>query len=120
MFSGRLACSRCGQEVPAVPRSTVCRDCAERASTWAEETGAFDVSTLREPYRVEGKKTMMLEILEASGWEPPDAIVYPTGGGTGLIASWKVLGELETLGLCGRSTRLYSVQSTGCAPIVDA
>lgn len=114
----RRRCQHYGADVVEV--DGLITDCGERASAWAEETGAFDVSTLREPYRVEGKKTMMLEILDASGWEPPDAIVYPTGGGTGLIASWKVLGELEALGLCARSTRLYSVQSTGCAPIVDA
>jgi threonine synthase len=95
-------------------------DCGERASAHAEETGAFDVSTLREPYRLEGKKTMMLEIAEALGWRAPDAIVYPTGGGTGLIASWKVLGELSELGILEASTRMYAVQSEGCAPMVRA
>lgn len=95
-------------------------DCGERASVHAEETGAFDVSTLREPYRLEGKKTMMLEIAEALGWRAPDAIVYPTGGGTGLIASWKVLGELSEVGILESSTRMYAVQSEGCAPMVRA
>ena len=95
-------------------------DCGRRASRRAEATGAFDVSTLQEPCRLEGKKTMMLEIVETLGWEPPDAIVYPTGGGTGLIASWKVLGELAALGLVERRTRLYAVQSEGCAPMVCA
>lgn len=95
-------------------------ECGERASSWAGETGAFDVSTLREPYRVEGKKTMMLEILADLGWRAPDAVVYPTGGGTGLIATWKVLGELAERGFEGPGTRLYAVQSDGCAPIVRA
>jgi threonine synthase len=95
-------------------------DCGDRARAHARRTGAFDVSTLHEPYRLEGKKTMMLEIVEALEWRSPDAIVYPTGGGTGLIASWKVLGELAALGLVERTTRLYAVQSTGCAPIVRA
>jgi threonine synthase len=95
-------------------------ECGRLASEFSAETGAFNVSTLREPYRIEGKKTMMLEIVEALGWRAPDAIVYPTGGGTGLIGSWKVLAELETLGLVDGSTRLYAVQSDGCAPIVRA
>lgn len=94
--------------------------CGRLAAEHARRTGAFNVSTLREPCRLEGKKTMMLEVAEALGWRPPDAIVYPTGGGTGLIASWKVLGELAELRLLERRTRLYAVQSTGCAPIVRA
>ena len=115
----RRRCRHYGAEVVEV--DGLITDCGRRASAWAEETGAFDVSTLREPYRVEGKKTMMLEILAESGWRPPDAIVYPTGGGTGLVATWKVLGELVELGvLDGRSTRLYAVQSEGCSPIVRA
>lgn len=95
-------------------------DCGRLAAEHAAETGAFDVSTLREPYRVEGKKTMMLEILEALDWRPPDAFVYPTGGGTGLIASWKVLGELADAGILSPTTRCYAVQAAGCAPIVRA
>lgn len=94
--------------------------CGRRAAEHAAGTGAFPVSTLREPYRVEGKKTMMLEILESLGWRAPDAIVYPTGSGTGLIASWKVLTELSELGLVAGRTRLFAVQSTGCAPVVRA
>ncbi len=94
--------------------------CGRRAAEHASRTGAFAVSTLREPYRAEGKKTMMLEILESLDWRAPDAIVYPTGGGTGLIASWKVLDELEELGLVERRPRLYAVQASGCAPIVRA
>lgn len=83
--------------------------------------GFFDVSTLREPYRVEGKKTMGLEIAEQLGFELPDVIVYPTGGGTGVVGMWKAFGELEELGWIGsRRPRMVSVQAEGCAPIVKA
>jgi len=96
-------------------------DCGALAAEDAERTGAFDLSTLREPYRIEGKKTMALEILEALDWQPPDAVVYPTGGGTGLIGTWKALNELEALGILRQpQTRLYAVQAEGCAPIVRA
>jgi len=96
-------------------------DCGRLAAEHSAETGAFDLSTLREPYRIEGKKTMALEILEALGWKAPDAVIYPTGGGTGLIGTWKALRELEALGLVvSPATRLYSVQAAGCAPIVRA
>lgn len=95
-------------------------ECGRLAAAFGEETGAFNVSTLREPYRIEGKKTMMLEIVEGLDWQAPDAIVYPTGGGTGLIGSWKTLQELRALGLVRGETRLYSVQGSGCAPIVRA
>ena len=87
----------------------------------AAETGAFDVSTLKEPYRVEGKKTMGLELAEDLGWALPDAVVYPTGGGTGLVGMWKAFAELEALGLIGpERPRMVSVQAEGCAPIVRA
>lgn len=96
-------------------------DCGARAAQYSKETGAFDVSTMREPYRLEGKKTMMIEIIHALEWKAPDAIVYPTGGGTGLIGSWKAMQELAALGLIDQAqTRLYAVQSSGCAPIVRA
>jgi len=95
-------------------------DCGRLAAAYSTEHGAFDLSTLREPYRIEGKKTMMLEIVEALGWSVPDAIVYPTGGGTGLIGAWKALRELRSLGIVDGETRMYAVQSTGCAPIVRA
>ena len=79
------------------------------------------VSTLKEPYRVEGKKTMGLELVEQLGWRVPDAIIYPTGGGTGLIGMWKAFAELRQAGwLEGALPRMYSVQATGCAPIVRA
>jgi threonine synthase len=95
-------------------------ECGRLSAEYGAATGAFNVSTLKEPYRIEGKKTMMLEIVEELGWKAPDAIVYPTGGGTGLIGSWKTLQELGALGMVAGSTRLYSVQGSGCAPIVRA
>ncbi len=96
-------------------------ECGAVARRIAAEEGAFDVSTLREPYRVEGKKTMGLELAEDLGWRLPDAIVYPTGGGTGLIGMWKAFDELEALGFIGpERPRMISVQAEGCAPIVRA
>jgi threonine synthase len=83
--------------------------------------GYFDASTLKEPYRIEGKKTMGLEILEQFNWEIPDAILYPTGGGVGLIGIWKALDELEEMGWIGKKRpKLISVQATGCMPIIKA
>jgi hypothetical protein len=83
--------------------------------------GWFDVSTLKEPYRIEGKKTMGIELLEQLGWEVPDVILYPTGGGTGLIGMWKAFDELEALGWIGpERPRMIAVQAAGCAPIVKA
>lgn len=86
-----------------------------------ERMGWFDVSTLKEPYRIEGKKTMGLELAEQLGWTLPDAILYPTGGGTGLIGMWKAFDELEALGWIGpKRPKMIAVQATGCAPIVRA
>ncbi len=96
-------------------------DCGKAARAFAAESGAVDVSTLREPYRIEGKKTLGLELAEQLGWTLPDTVVYPTGGGTGLIGMWKAFQELQTAGWIGdRLPRLYAVQSTGCAPVVLA
>ncbi len=96
-------------------------DCGARARAHAAESGAVDVSTLREPYRLEGKKTLGLELAEQFGWSLPDAIVYPAGGGTGLIGMWKAFGELRAAGwVTGHTSRLYAVQSSGCAPVVEA
>jgi threonine synthase len=96
-------------------------DCGRISTAFAERTGAFDVSTLKEPYRVEGKKTMGFELAEGRGWRLPDVIVYPTGGGTGLVGMWKAFEELEALGLVGpERPRMVSVQAEGCAPIVRA
>jgi threonine synthase len=81
----------------------------------------FDCSTLKEPYRIEGKKVMGLELAEQYGWKLPDAIFYPTGGGTGLIGMWKAFAELEAIGLIGpERPRMYAVQAAGCAPMVRA
>jgi len=91
--------------------------CAERA----KEHGWYECATLKEPYRVEGKKTMGYEIAEQMGWKLPDAILYPTGGGTGLLGMWKAFEELETMGFVGpKRPRMYAVQAEGCAPIVKA
>jgi len=97
-------------------------DCGIAARLHADNTGAIDVSTLREPYRIEGKKTLGLELAEQLGWQLPDAIVYPTGGGTGLIGMWKAFQELRRSGwLRGEALpRMFTVQSTGCAHVVQA
>src|SRR5438445_6383938 len=94
-------------------------DCAAEIARRKEDW--FDVSTLKEPYRIEGKKTLGYELAEQLQWELPDAIIYPTGGGTGLIAMWKAFDEMEALGWIGQKRpRMFSVQATGCAPIVRA
>lgn len=96
-------------------------DCGKIVGEGKEKVGWFDVSTLKEPYRIEGKKTMGLELAEQFGWELPDVIFYPTGGGTGLIGMWKAFDELQKIGWIGsRRPRMVVVQATGCAPIVRA
>ena len=96
-------------------------DCGKIVGLGKEAVGWFDVSTLKEPYRIEGKKTMGLELAEQLGWELPDVIFYPTGGGTGLIGMWKAFAELEAIGWIGsKRPRMVAVQATGCAPIVKA
>jgi len=96
-------------------------DCGARVAEGVLEHGWFDLSTLKEPYRVEGKKTMGYEIAEQLGWRLPDVIVYPTGGGTGLVGMWKAFDEMERLGWIGsKRPRMISVQAAGCAPIVRA
>lgn len=97
-------------------------DCGRIVREGMEQMGWFDMSTLKEPYRLEGKKTMGLELAEQMGWRLPDVILYPTGGGTGLIGMWKAFAELRTLGwlTAARLSRLISCQSAGCAPIVRA
>lgn len=112
-------CRVYGADVVAV--AGLISDCGIRAARHAEETGAFDMATLREPYRIEGKKTMGLEILADLGWRAPDAIIYPAGGGTGLIGTWKAIQEARALNMIERPlTRMYVVQAAGCAPIVRA
>jgi threonine synthase len=96
-------------------------DCGKLVAQGKEAAGWFDVSTLKEPYRIEGKKTMGLELAEQLGWDLPDVIFYPTGGGTGLIGMWKAFAELEAIGFIGaKRPRMIAVQATGCAPIVRA
>ena len=96
-------------------------DCGRIIAEKKTAEGWFDVSTLKEPYRVEGKKTMGYEIAEQLNWRLPDVIIYPTGGGTGLIGMWKAFAELEELGWIGSARpRMVSVQASGCAPIVKA
>lgn len=96
-------------------------DCATEAAHINQDGSYFDVSTLKEPYRLEGKKTMGYEIAEQLGWELPEVIVYPTGGGTGLIGIWKAFREMQELGwISGSLPRMIAVQTANCAPLVEA
>jgi threonine synthase len=96
-------------------------ECGKIVGAGKETAGWFDCSTLKEPYRIEGKKTMGLELAEQLNWEVPDAIFYPTGGGTGLIGRWKAFAELEAIGWIGaKRPKMVAVQASGCAPIVKA
>ncbi len=114
-----LECSYMGAHVYLV--DGLINHAAALVSRLKDKYGWFDVSTLKEPYRVEGKKTMGYEIAEQLGWRVPDVIVYPTGGGTGLVGMWKAFGELGDLGWIGSERpRMVAVQSCGCAPVVDA
>ncbi len=116
-LANRVECALLGAEVILVPGSI--RDCGRALRERGD--GSFDVSTLREPYRLEGKKTMAYELVEQLRGRVPDAIVYPTGGGTGLIGMWKAFAEMETLGWIGPvRPRMFAVQATGCAPMVRA
>src|SRR6516164_3558344 len=97
-------------------------DCGRMVAEQKETNGWFDISTLKEPFRIEGKKTMGYELVEQLGWEYPEAVFYPTGGGVGLIGMWKAFAELEELGWVrpGRRPKMIAVQSSGCAPMVRA
>jgi threonine synthase len=96
-------------------------DCARMVQERKEKEGWFDISTLKEPFRVEGKKTMGYELVEQLGWKYPDAVFYPTGGGVGLIGMWKAFEEMEQLGwVSGKRPRMIAVQSAGCAPVARA
>ena len=96
-------------------------DCGKIVGEGKAKAGWFDTSTLKEPYRIEGKKTMGLELAEQLGWDVPDVIFYPTGGGTGLIGMWKAFAELEAIGFIGtKRPRMVAVQASGCAPMVRA
>src|ERR1700748_273369 len=100
----------------------VISDCARMVGERKQSEGWFDISTLKEPFRVEGKKTMGYELVEQLGWEYPDAVFYPTGGGVGLIGMWKAFDELEQLGWVkpGKRPKMIAVQAAGCAPVVRA
>ncbi len=115
----RLECALLGAEVALIPGSI--KDCGRALRERVEREGWFDVSTLKEPYRVEGKKTMAYEMVEQLEGGVPDVVIYPTGGGTGLIGMWKAFDEMEQLGwIGGKRPRMVAVQSTGCAPMVRA
>ena len=112
-------CETLGAQVTLV--DGVITDCGRVAAEDNKKFKRFDLSTLKEPYRLEGKKTMGFEIAEQMNWTLPEVIIYPTGGGTGLVGMWKAFGELETLGwIDSRRPRMVTVQSDGCAPIVKA
>jgi threonine synthase len=96
-------------------------DCAAEITRHKAKEGWFDMSTLKEPYRIEGKKTLGYELAEQLNWQLPDVILYPTGGGTGLIGMWKAFDEMETLGwIANKRPRMFAVQAAGCAPIIRA
>jgi len=112
-------CRALGAEVTLI--DGLITDCGRIAAEAASQHNRFDLSTLKEPYRLEGKKTMGYEVAEQFGWRLPDVIIYPTGGGTGLIGMWKAFDEMEQLGwIGGERPRMVTVQSTGCAPVVRA
>jgi threonine synthase len=114
-----IECQQMGAHVTLI--DGLITDCGRIVGERKEAEGWFDVSTLKEPYRVEGKKTMGYELAEQMGWELPDVIIYPTGGGTGLIGMWKAFDEMERMGWIGSARpRMVSVQAEGCAPIVRA
>ena len=114
-----VECQQTGAHVTLI--DGLITDCGKIIAERKEQEGWFDVSTLKEPYRVEGKKTMGYELGEQLNWELPDMILYPTGGGTGLIGMWKAFDEMERLGWIGsRRPRMVTVQAEGCAPIVKA
>ena len=117
--ANRKEAAACGAHVALV--DGLISDAGRLSRQAAKEKKLFDVSTLQEPYRVEGKKTMAYEIAEQMGWQMPDAIIYPTGGGTGIVGIWKAIEEMEQLGwLEGARPKLFCVQAEGCAPIVKA
>jgi threonine synthase len=114
-----VECEQMGAHVTLV--DGLITDCGSEVARRREREGWFDVSTLKEPYRVEGKKTLGYELAEQMGWTLPDVVVYPTGGGTGLVGMWKAFAEMEALGWIGPGRpRMYSVQASGCQPIVRA
>jgi threonine synthase len=118
-LANRVECASYGAQVTLV--SGLISDCARIVTEQKEKAGWFDVSTLKEPFRVEGKKTMGYEVAEQLGWRLPQGIIYPAGGGVGLIGMWKAFDEMEQLGWIGAERpQMIAVQSTGCAPIPKA
>lgn len=114
-----VECEQTGAQVTLM--DGLITDCGAEVGRRKEAEGWFDVSTLKEPYRVEGKKTLGYELAEQLEWELPDVIIYPTGGGTGLIGMWKAFEEMERMGWIGsKRPRMVTVQASGCAPIVRA
>ncbi len=114
-----VECEQTGASVTLI--DGLITDCGAAVARGKETEGWFDVSTLKEPYRVEGKKTLGYELAEQMEWTLPDVIVYPTGGGTGLVGMWKAFGEMEAMGWIGaKRPRMVSVQAAGCAPIASA
>jgi len=114
-----LECKAYGAQVTLV--DGLISDCARMVAERGPGEGWFDISTLKEPYRIEGKKTMGYEVAEQMDWELPDAIFYPTGGGVGLIGMWKAFAEMEKLGwIGGRRPKMIAVQAEGCQPVVRA
>jgi threonine synthase len=114
-----VECEQTGAEITLM--DGLITDCGAEVARRKEAEGWFDVSTLKEPYRVEGKKTLGYELAEQFNWELPDVIIYPTGGGTGLIGMWKAFDEMEQMGWIGsKRPRMVTVQASGCAPIVRA
>lgn len=115
----QVECRELGAQVTLV--DGLINDCGARVREGVLEHGWFDLSTLKEPYRVEGKKTMGYEVAEQFDWELPDVIIYPTGGGTGMVGMWKAFAEMEEMGLIGsKRPRMVTVQAENCAPIVRA
>lgn len=118
-LANRVECESYGAHVTLVDGSI--SDCARALGERKKEEGWFDISTLKEPFRVEGKKTMGYEVAEQLQWRPPDGIIYPCGGGVGLIGMWKAFDEMQALGwVSSERPRMVAVQSAGCAPIVKA
>ena len=115
----QVECDQYGANVEMI--DGLISDCGKIVAERKEKEGWFDISTLKEPYRVEGKKTMGYGLAEQFNWELPDVIIYPTGGGTGIIGMWKAFDEMETMGWIGsHRPKMISVQAKGCSPIVDA
>src|SRR5689334_11712527 len=114
-----IECRQLGAHVTLI--DGLITDCGAEIARRKTQEGWFEMSTLKEPYRLEGKKTLGYELAEQLGWRLPDVILYPTGGGTGLIGMWKAFEEMEAIGwIDGKRPRMYSVQASGCAPIVRA